>query len=402
MRRIDVPEFGTLNGLKVAFHGVSIAGPFFGALCADNGADVIWIEPASRDSLDRAGNPWMVAQDRRNMRNLAINIPTPEGKKLILDLVRDLDIFMESNKAGQYDAWGLTDEVLWEANPRLIIVHLSGFGQDGDPNYVHRASYDPIAQAFSGMMFVNQRPGEPMVPVNPNICDFMASLMAYGSAMGAYIKCLKTGVGESIDVSQFESTIRCMGGKAVYDLNLPAGHPLRHQLGMVSSVAGYNSYICKDGKSIMLLIFGVAVMEKAYPLLGLDYGSEELPKKPVYRLHEPEGIIAEKAVRKFCEEHTAQEIEELFAPLGIPAIVGLTFDDMPNHPHFIAREVFIECPNEKGEDVLVSNIFPKMKNNPGKVWRKPPARGEDSRDILLDLGYTEEEYLALKESGTIF
>jgi len=167
----------------------------------------------------------------------------------------------------------------------------------------------------------------------------LVALMAYGSALGAYMKAQKTGIGESIDISQYEAIIRCMNASALKDWNNPKGHILRFEPGFPNNhTAGYNSYLCKDGKNVMMLLINTAVMRKAFPVLGLEYGTEELPEKHVYKDWEPHGIILEEAVKKFCSEHTAQEVEDALSPLGVPCICALTFDQMLEHPHYKARE----------------------------------------------------------------
>lgn len=401
-KRADVPEFGTLSGLKVAFSAVSLAGPFFASMCADHGADVIWLESPT-GSLDRSGDCYTLAQDRRNMRSLVLDIPSEEGKKVFLELMKDVDIYLEASKPGQYAKWGLTDEVLWEANPKLVIVHLSGFGQYGDPNYWPRASYDPIAQAFGGVFYSNSVPGQPMHMVLPQIADFNAALFAFGSALAAYIKAQKTGIGDSIDVAQYETLIRCMGGTTLRDWNYPEGHRARFHPGVFNqNTAGYDAYQCKDGNCVMMLLLGTSVLAKALPVFGLEFGSEEFPKTFRYDYFSPEGKRLNEVITKYCSEHTAKEVEDALAPLGVPAISALTFDQMLDHPHYQARESIVKMPTyDLKQEIWVSNVVPKLKNNPGKAWRQPPTYGGDSDDILADLGYTEEQIAAFKEANIV-
>lgn len=170
-KRNDIPTFGPLSGLKVVHSSQSVAGPFAADMMADMGADVIWIENAAGQDVSRIA-PGMAAQlDRRNMRNIALNVNTPKGREVFLKLMADADIFVEASRPGQYGKWNLSDEVLWEHNPKLVIAHISGFGQYGDPGYVRRASYDPIAQAFSGNMYMNGRPGMRSVPAEVSVSD---------------------------------------------------------------------------------------------------------------------------------------------------------------------------------------------------------------------------------------
>ena len=399
MEKYTVPEFGTLTGIKVVCSATSVAGPLVGSLMADHGADVIWLESSVGPSMER-NNPegCQIAQDRRNMRSMALNIPTEQGKKILLELLRDTDILVESSKGGQWKKWGLTDEVLWQANPKLTIVHLSGFGQTGDPAYIGRASFDPIGQAFAGLMYMNYQPGSVPAPAYPVVGDYYLGFMGVFAALAGYISAQRTGRGESVDVSQYESILRCNPLSAMLDWNLPEGHPRRFQPGNLNaSAAGYNAYKCADGEYVYMLIISRGVMERVFPVLGLEYGSAELPKKAVYRIYDPEGKILEKAVVDYCLAHTAQEVETALLAVGAPVMRMMKFSDIPGNSHVIARESLTTCQNSRGEDIVCCNVMPKMKNNPGRVWRRAPGWGEDNKEILSELGFGEDDIAQLYE-----
>lgn len=392
-KRTDIPEFGMLSGVRVAFSAVSAAGPFCGSMFADHGADVIWLEPADAIPIERTGVPLQLDQDRRNMRSLKINFRTQDGQKIFLKLCKELDIFLESSKGGSFAKWGLTDEVLWEANPKLIILHLNGFGLYGEEEYLKRACYDPIAQAMGGMMYANSQEGMAPRSAAPMISDFYNGLFSFGSACAAYIKMLRTGKGESIELCQYEAALRCTFDKGVCSWNLPKEHPLHfNPENFNGRTAGYDSYLCGDGKYVYMLVFGLKVMKSAAKVMGVKFGSEEFPEKFIYRDYDPEGIRWNQALRDYCMKHTAQEVEAAMSGAGVPAMCMVSYDDMPEHPHFKARQSLIKVDSAVLDgEVYVSNIYPRAKNNPGKVWRKCPKGGEDTRDILEDLGYSGEE-----------
>ena len=149
----DFPKFGALAGLKILDSGSNIAGPLGGGLLAECGATVIHFEGPKKPDNQRGwyGYP----QNHRNQLSMVADIKSEEGRKIFLDLIKWADIWVESSKGGQYDRLGLSDEVIWEVNPKIAIVHVSGYGQTGDPSYVTRASYDAVGQAFSGYMSLN-------------------------------------------------------------------------------------------------------------------------------------------------------------------------------------------------------------------------------------------------------
>ena len=155
----DIPAFGPLQGVKVISSGTSYAGPFAGILMAEMGADVIKMESTKAPDLLRGSV--MTFVDNRNQRDIALDIATPEGKEIFLKMLEDTDILIESSKGGSYDKMGLSDEVLWGVNKKLVIVHVSAYGQKGDPGYVKKAGLDGVAQAFSGYMYWNGEPEKP-------------------------------------------------------------------------------------------------------------------------------------------------------------------------------------------------------------------------------------------------
>lgn len=389
----DIPAFGMLQGLRVVFSASSVAGPFFGSMMADHGADVIWLENQKAPGMER-NNPeeFQLAQDRRNMRNLALNVPTDQGREIFLQLMKQTDIFLESSKSRQWEKWGLDDEVLWAVNPKLVIVHLTGFGMTGVEDYVNRTSFDPIGQAFGGMLYSNYIPGQAPRPSYPTVTDYYAAYMGLFAALAAYIAAQRTGKGESIDLAQYESVIRCNPLTSMFDFNLPEGHPRRFQPGNINaSSAGYNSYQCKDGEYVYMLIISSGVMERALPLFGLEYGSKEFPRRAVYRVFEPEGPKLEQAIKDYCAQRTAEEVEQELSAVGAPVMRMLKFDQMLTHPHYVARETLTTSRNSRNQEVICCNIMPKLKNNPGQIWRRAPKWGEDNADILSELGYTPEQ-----------
>jgi Predicted acyl-CoA transferases/carnitine dehydratase len=135
----------------------------------------------------------MIEQDRRNQRSILLDIPSPEGRKIFFTLIKDAHIFIESSKGGQWAEWGLTDEVLWEQNAALVIVHCSGYGQDGIPEYVRRPSYDPVAQAFSGFLALQGDDHSGPIMGSPQLGDSFMSLIAAASALAALNKAQKPG-----------------------------------------------------------------------------------------------------------------------------------------------------------------------------------------------------------------
>ena len=195
----DKPSFGVLDGVKVVYSAVEIAAPTAAAIMGEWGADVTWIENVwTGDSM--RDTAWVKEMERRNMRSISMNPFTDEGKEALRAIVKDADIFIESGKGPMYARKGITDEFLWEINPKLVIVHVSGFGQYGDEAQINSAAYDLTVAAYAGIVAQNGSVDQPM-NISPYLGDYINSLMIISSSLAALHRVGVTGEGESIDMA---------------------------------------------------------------------------------------------------------------------------------------------------------------------------------------------------------
>lgn len=402
MKHNDIPAFGLLSGLRVVMIGLSVAAPFAGELYAEHGADVIWIEnPKVVDSArtSRKGGAWQ--QDRRNMRSLAMNYRTAEGREAFLRLLEKTDVLIEASVGGSFEKAGYSDRILWERNPGLIIAHISGYGQTGLPEYVHRASFDPIAQAFGCAMRMNGVDGIPSIPAMPFPGDYTAAFYAFGMSLAALYKRQQTGKGESIDIAQFELMMRIQS-------NYPTDY-LRYGLDYIKEgphsriCAGYGTYKCMDGEEIYTLFLGSGAVERGLSILGLEYGSEDFPAgSSLVPINTPAGDKLEAALEAYVSTHTAEEVESAFCAARVPCSRLMDYEQAKNNPQYIAREVFTTWSAADGKTRIPGvNVMPKLKNNPGKVWRGAPNIGMDNEDILSEIGYAPGEIQAMYQAGLL-
>ncbi len=188
------------------FSGIEIAGPFAGQMFAEWGAEVIWIENVAWADTIRV-QPNYPQLSRRNLHALSLNIFKDEGREAFLKLMETTDIFIEASKGPAFARRGITDEVLWEHNPKLVIAHLSGFGQYGTEEYTNLPAYNTIAQAFSGYLIQNGDVDQPM-PAFPYTADYFSGMTATTAALAALHKVRETGKGESIDIAMYEVMLR--------------------------------------------------------------------------------------------------------------------------------------------------------------------------------------------------
>jgi crotonobetainyl-CoA:carnitine CoA-transferase CaiB-like acyl-CoA transferase len=399
VKSTDIPTFGNLHGLKVLSTGTVVAEPYAASLMAEQGADVIHVESSVAPDTCRAIR-YAWNQEHRNERCMALNIPSPEGKAIFLQLIEWADIFMESSKGGTYDKWGLSDEVLWQHNPKLVIVHVCGFGQKGDPVYVARASYDAIGQAFGGYMYINGMP-DPNPPMRavPYTCDYITALNACWAALAAYLNVQRTGKGEMIDIAQFEMMTKI---QLHYPMTFFQDHvQLERQGNADPKFAGYSAYKCKDGNYVFIGLVGGGPMKRGLPLLGLA-DDPDFPAGIQLALHgTPAGAKLDAAIQAFCDQYTAEEVDAKFMEIEVPCSVIMKYEMMERNPHYIAREVFTEWDDPKYGRVKGVNALPHFQNNPSQIWRGAPLYGMDNDDILAELGYTPEQIEELYQKKVV-
>jgi L-carnitine CoA-transferase len=394
-----VPAFGNLQGLKVVYSAVEIAGPESAQMMAEWGADVTWIENTFNGDSMR-DTAYVKELERRNQRSLSLNPFSEEGREVFLKLIETADIFIESSKGPVWEKRGLTDELLWEHNPSLVIVHISGFGQYGVPERVNRAAYDQTAQAFSGYLWQNGTEEQPMIAA-PYTGDYFTALMVVGSSLAALYRAQKTGKGESIDVAMYEVMLR-MGAYYMMDY-LNAGITYPRAGARNQNLCGIGVYKCKDG-FLSLCLYGAKQNEALLNRIGLGYlwGTEEYPEgTTALWLDGPKAALIEEKLEEYLLTKPVLEVEEDFSNLKIAANKVMTFEELPNDPHFKEREAFVEWETLSGQTCKGPNIFPKFKNNPGQIWRPMPSLGMDTETILSDLGYTSEQIQELNEKGII-
>lgn len=395
-----MPMFGSLQGLKVVFSGIEVAGPWGAQMMAEWGAEVIWLENVHYGDTLRVQENYREL-DRRNQHSLSINIFSEEGREVFFKLMETTNIFIESSKGPAFARRGITDELLWEHNKALVIVHVSGYGHTGVPEIVNQPSYDLTAQSFSGYLIQNGEVNQP-IPAFPYTGDYVTAFTVLGASLAALYRVQKTGVGESIDVAMHEMMLR-IGQYYMMDyLNDGRIYP-RSTKGKDPTQVGCGVYKCSDG-FVGVELVGWKQIQGMLGLIGMSdlLGTEDYPEGIVgIRADSPKAAALEEKLDEYYGSKTIEEALKDFAQYTIAAMKVLTFEDIVNHPHYEAREDFIEWETLEGKKCKGPNVFPKFKNNPGQVWRPMPSLGMDTEDILNDLGYSSERIQDLCDKGVI-
>ncbi len=395
----EKPSFGCLNDVKVVYAAVELAVPRAADLMADWGADVTWLENTGAGDTIR-DTAWIKQQERRNQRSVSLNYFSEEGREVFLKLISDANIFIEASQGGTWARKGLTDEVLWSVNPKLVIVHLSGFGQSGDPAMVKRAAYDLTVMAYSGYMSQNGTPEQPMNP-GPYAGDYINTLMVLSSSLAALHKVERTGKGESIDIAMYE-TLLTMGQYYLVDyLNADILWPrpgARNQ-----NLCGIGEYRCKDG-FLGLCLYGVDQNKYLLETIGLGHlwGTEDIPEDTSgLWLSNPHAKEIEEHLEAYLATRSKYDVEKDFAAHRIAAQVVMEFPDLVKEEHLKLRNDWLNWKMEDGKEFKGLGVFPKFQQTPGQVWRPMPKQGGDTRDILSKMGYSDEEINKLAADGIV-
>ncbi|MDY6844323.1 MAG: CaiB/BaiF CoA-transferase family protein [Thermodesulfobacteriota bacterium] len=384
-----------LEDVKVLDFSQSAAGPFCGMLLGDMGAEVIKVEPLTGDAFrPLLGGAWSLILNR-NKRSIALNLRTEEGKEVALKLAKDTDIFLEAFTPGTIGKLGLSYDVVNNINPRVIYCSLSGYGQEGP--YSPRAGYDVCSQAECGLMAATGEPDGDYVRIG-------ASLIDYGTGMFAMIGMLlalkvreKTGKGQKIDVSLFDTGITWMNywfaNYAMTDRNPPrlgSGHEF---------ATPYQVFHTKDNP----IFIGVAG-DKAFQAFCKEVGLENLLEDPKFntglnRLQNRNELvnIVQERVKKFTREEMIQKLD----PYGVPYAPVNTISEVTQDPHIKARGTLVEMDSEKGKLKVPGVTSFRLSETPGSIRRPAPRIGEHSEEILTELGYSSEAITQLREKQVI-
>ncbi len=400
-----------LTGVTVIDLTRVVAGPYCTMMLADLGAKVIKIEhPGDPDFIrtfppmiggDAGASPDAAsayfAQYNRHKLGVSLDLKHPDGKALLLDMVRKADVLVENFRPGTMEKLGLGYDVLKATNPRLIYTAISGFGQTG-PNS-RRPSFDATAQAAGGLWSMNGNPGEPPLRVGSIIGDLAASFYGTIGTLAALREVERSGVGQMVDIAQQDSVMTLTESAIVnYTVAGIVAQPLGNEHPFARP---YGQYPCKDG-----YVFFGSYSDKLWRDCCVIFGEPELADDPEIdtMLKRFDAATYERRIKPIIErwfsERTKAELEAMAGDL-----IALTpikkIDEVVADPHLRAREMFVNV-RMAGSDVEVFGSPIKLSGTPVRAAGAAPALGQHNREIYLDwLGLSVERFEALRGSGVI-
>ena len=404
--------FGALQGVKILSTGTLIAGPFAAELAAEMGAEVIQVERTktgdrgwrqfgpmlpAQDGLAPVSTVW--AQERRNMFCVTLDPTTPKGREIFLKLAARAEIWMENAKAGTWDKWGLDDATVRGVNPRLVITHVSGFGQDGDPEFRSRPSYDYIGQAMGGIMDQTGFP-DPSPPTRgaPWLGDYIAALFSLWSSLAGLTYARATGKGQSIDLAQYEAIHRLLGGTMIeyFERGL-----IRHRSGnKAQDFQPGDTFQCRDGWVAVAALAGEPY-DNLLRALGLE-PTDERWQRARTAVDSPDGLEFDRRLREWSAGLEVSEVVKRLNQMKVACAAVLDARGMAEHPQYRARGVHVEWDDRVAGRLRGIGAVPRFSLTPGRIFRGSVPVGYDNQRVYRDLlGLAEAEIERLKHDNVI-
>jgi formyl-CoA transferase len=396
---MSTPSIGPLQGVRVLELGSFIAGPFAGQLLGDYGADVIKVEPPG------AGDPmrrWGVTSDgkslwwptiARNKRSVAVDLRSEAGQAVVRRIAVNCDIVLENFRPGRIDEWGLDYASLSAVNPKLVMVHVSGFGQTGP--FAHRTGFGSVGEAMGGIRFTTGSPDRPPSRSGISLGDALAALFAVNGAVTAYAHAITSGRGQEVDVAIYEAVAALMESTmADYEL---AGVVRERTGSVLAGVAPSNVYPTADGAEVIVAANADTVFRRLCEAMSMP----ELADDPRFAGHADRGAnmdALDAIISQWTATFTTADLLADLEARGVPAGQIYTAREMVSDPQYLARDMVLRRTTEEGWNLPMTGVVPRFERTPGAVRFTGPALGQHTSEVLGDVaGFADDEIADLVE-----
>jgi formyl-CoA transferase len=392
-----------LSGIKVIELGTLIAGPFCARMLAEFGAEVIKIEsPDGGDQLRQwrkmyqGTSLWWYVQ-ARNKKSVTVNLRAPEGQQIVRELVRDADIVVENFRPGALEKWNIGWEQLSAINPKLVMVRLSGYGQDGP--YRDRPGFGVVAESMSGLRYVTGYPEQPPVRLGISIGDSIAALHGViGAMMALHHRNANGGKGQVVDVALYESVFNMMESFIPeYDV---LGFKRERAGNALPGITPSNTYATRDGKFVIIGANNDSIFKRMMHAIGrADLADDATLATNAGRV--PRTAELDKAIEDWTRAHDLADVLKALEEAEIPS--GRVYDpeDILNDVHYKARNMIEQWKLPDGKSMRIPAVTPKLTETPGGTRWLGPTLGEHTAEVLSALGYSDARQAELREKHII-
>lgn len=383
----DAPAGGPLSDVRVIEAGSLIAGPFCGQLLADFGAEVIKVEdPEQGDpmrgwgqtSSDGVPLSWPIIA--RNKKSVTCDLRTGQGQQIMRGLVQNADVLIENFRPGTLESWGLGWEQLQELNPGLVMVRVTGYGQDGP--YAQRAGFGSIGEAMGGIRHVTGESDRPSARAGISLGDSLAgTFSALGTMMALHAR-QRTGRGQVVDTAIYESVLAFM------EALLPEwelGGQRRERSGSIlPGIAPSNAYPSAEGTEIIIGANRDTVFERMCTAMG-EPGLATDQRFATHRARGENQRELDERIADWTKSLSADEALQKLHEAGVPAGRVYQAPDMLQDPQFAARQAIVRCMHPDLGAFPMQNVVPRLSETPGQVRATGPRLGEHSAQVYRDV-----------------
>ena len=390
-----------LENFKILDLSRLAAGNMVSHMFADFGADVIKVEkPGKGDDLrnwqvNDIAHWWAVYS--RNKRSIALNLKEKEGLNLLKELVKSADVFIENFVPGTLEKWGIGPDELSELNKNLIILRISGWGQTGI--YRDAPGFGSLVEGMSGFAsMTGEKDQKPLLPPLA-LADMVAGLTGFGAILMALIASKKNQLGgQVIDLSLFEPLFSILGPWAA---SYKISGKIPPRMGNRSNVAAPRGiYKTKDNKFVSLS----ASMQSMWEKLAITIGARDLIKDIRFktnsdRLSNQDDL--DDIISKFIKKFDREPLLKKFSQAGITVGPVLDISEIIEHPYVLDREILMEHYNSEYGNILMHQAFPRLNKTPGKVINSAPSIGQNTDDVLKEIGITKQQIEKLRKNKII-
>jgi CoA:oxalate CoA-transferase len=393
---------GPLKNIRVIEVAKALAGPQVGMLLGDMGAEVIKIEIPRMGDESRYWSPQVngigtfFLAFNRNKKSVTLNLKSKKGVEIFYNLVRKSDVVIENNRFGMMDKLGIGYSALQKIKPDIIFTSVTGFGQTGP--YAPLPAYEIIAQAMGGMMDLTGFPEGPPVRTGPGLGDILAALYAlYGTMVALYHR-EKTGHGQYVDASIFDSVVASLENVITnFDL---LGLVAKRIGSRVRTIAPYNCYRAKDGYVV------VAVgNDEQWKKLSVAIERKELAGDPKFasslkRVENVEEL--DRILQSWLDLRSVEDSIRILREADVPCAPVNSIDYVVKDQQFLERRLTEKVSYEGLDTFDVIGILPKLSLSPGKIYSNPPELGQHNGEVYMKLlGLTEAEVRSLEQENVI-
>ena len=392
-----------LSGLRVLDIATFVAAPFCGTILADFGAEVIKIEqPSGGDNLRKfgtltdCGDTLVWLSEARNKKTATLDLRTPRGAGIFRDLVRQSDVVLENFRPGTLEKWGLGFEELLKLNPKLIMLRVSAYGQNGPKR--DEPGFARIAHAFGGLSYLAGHPdGPPVVPGSTSLADYLSGMWGAIGVLIALQALPKLGRGQFIDIGLYESVFRLLDEIAPAYAKFGT---VRERMGPDTvNVAPHSHYVTASGQWVAIACTSDKMWERLTEAMGRPDLAVTYATAPIRVSNREEiNLLVSTWIGSMTLDQTLTKTGEFGVPCGPVYSIAEIFAD----PQYAARGNLMTVDDPRVGPLVLPAALPRLSGTPAKFRHAGRGLGADNAAVYGELlGIDEEEITRLKQAGTI-